>query len=134
MSIGKTNSVKEESSLIKKGDKNMTMFDRNKNELIPLLHNVGDKIMGHENSVGVDMLVGGTIIEVRQSTSCLSDNSYNVELVPEVFTEECKGTWWISEKDVKPFKQDVWDRTVKHWKEHCRLKMFKALREENDEI
>lgn len=121
----------------------MAMFDREKSELIPLLHNVGDKIMGCESSVGMDMLVGGIIIEVRQSTSFLNKNSYNVELEPEVCAGACKGTWWISEKEVKPFKQDVWDKAVKHWKEHLKLKeksyleyvkMFKALRGENDEI
>ena len=121
----------------------MAMFDRDKTELIPLLYKVGDKIMGHESGVGVDMLVGGTIIEVRQSRSYLADNSYNVELEPEVCAGACKGTWWINEKVVKPFNQDVWDRAVKHWKEHLRfkeksyleyVKMFKALREENDEI
>ncbi len=121
----------------------MAMFDRDKTELIPLLYNVGDKIMGHENSVGVDMLVGGIVKEVRQSTSFLDKNSYNVELEPEVCTGACKGTWWISEKEVKPFRQDVWDKAVKHWKEHLKLKeksyleyvkMFKALRGENDEI
>lgn len=121
----------------------MAMFDRDKTELIPLLYKVGDKIMGHHNSVGVDMLVGGTIIEIKQSTSYLADNAYNVRLEPEVCTEGCKGTWWINEKEVKPFKQDVWDRAVRHWKDHLKLKeksyleyvkMFKALREENDEI
>jgi hypothetical protein len=121
----------------------MAMFDRDEKELIPLLYNVGDKIMGHENGVGVDMLVGGTVIEVRQSKSYLDNNSYNVDLEPEVVTGACKGTWWINEKEVKPFKQDVWNRVFGHWKEYLRLKemsyleyvkMFRALREENDEI
>ncbi len=121
----------------------MSMFDRDKSELIPLLYKVGDKIMGHENSVGVDILVGGTVIDVRQSTSYLDSNSYNVELEPEICVGACKGTWWITEKNVKPFKQDVWNKAVKHWKKHLKLKeesyleyvrMFRALREENAEI
>lgn len=122
----------------------MVLCERDEEELVPLKYKVGDKIMGHENSVGVDMLVGGTIIEIRQSRSYFGNNSYNVELEPEVCVGACKGgTWWIIEKGVKPFKQDVWDRAVKHWKEHLKLKeqslleyvrMFKALKEENDEI
>jgi hypothetical protein len=123
-------------------NENMALFDRDKGELIPLLYNVGDKIMGYDD-VGIDMLVGGTIIEVRQSTSHLCDNHYNVELEPEVVVGACKGTWWINGKGIKPFKQDVWNNAVKHWKEYIRLKekshlervrMFKALKEENDEI
>ncbi len=121
----------------------MGMFDRNKGELIPLLYKVGDKVMGHDSGTGIDMLVGGTIIEVRQSISHISDNSYNIELEPEVCTGACKGTWWIIENDVKLFKQDVWNKAAKHWKEHLKmkeksyleyLKMFKALKGENDEI
>lgn len=121
----------------------MALFERDKGELIPLLYKVGDKIMGHESSVGVDMLVGGTVIEVSQSTTHLCDNSYNVELEPEVCVGACKGTWWINGKGIKPFKQDGWDKAVKHWKEHLKLKekslleyvrMFKALKDENDEI
>ena len=85
---------------------------------------------------------GGTVVEVRQSTSRLYDNHYNVELEPEVVVA-CKGTWWIDGKGVKPFNQDIWNRSVKHWKEYLRLKeksrleyvrMFRALKEENDEI
>ncbi len=124
-------------------DENMQTFDKDEKELIPLLYNVGDKIMGHVSGIGLDMLVGGTVLEVKQSASCLQCNSYNVKLEPEVCAGACKGTWWISDKDVKPFKQDVWDRAVSHWKEHLKLKnmsyiewvrMFRALREENDEI
>jgi hypothetical protein len=66
-----------------------------------------------------------------------------VKIEPEICAGIYKGTWWISEKDAKPFKQDVWNRAVGHWKEHIKLKdksyleyvkVFKALREENDEI
>jgi hypothetical protein len=128
----------------KEGDKNMAMFDRGKDELIPLLYNVGDRVMGHENSLGIDMLVGGIVIDVKQSTSYLESNSYNVKLEPEVCTGvACKGTWWIDDKNVIPFEQDVWNMAVKHWREHLDLKeksymeyvrMFRTLREENDEI
>ncbi len=120
----------------------MALFDREEGDMIPLLYKVGDKIIGYD-SVGIDMLVGGTVIEVRQSTSHLHDNHYNVELEPEVVVGACKGTWWINGKGVKPFKKDIWNRAVKNWKQYLRLKeksylehvrMFRSLKEENDKI
>ena len=124
------------------GDENMAMFDREEDELIPLLYMVGDKIMVYESSDGIDMLIGGTVVEVRQSTSHLYDNYYNVELEAEVVAGACKGTWWVNGKGVKPLKLEAWNR-AKHWKESRRLKeksfleqvrMLRALKEENDEI
>src|SRR3990167_3720821 len=103
---------------IKKGDEKMAMFDRKDGELPPLLYNIGDKIMGYHSSIGGQMLVGGEIVERTQSTSYLDDNEYKIKLELEL----CEGcevgkdiTWWIREKEAKPFKQDVWNRTVKHW-------------------
>lgn len=123
----------------------MQMFGRK--ELLPLLYKVGDKIMGFHVSIGGQMLVGGTIVEAKQSTSYLDDNEYSVELEPELCEDgkeiKCEFTWWINEKEAKPFKQDVWDRSVRHWLEHCRLqrkayleyvRMHKALREEPDDM
>ena len=121
-------------------------FERKKGELPPLLYNIGDKIMGYQTSIGGQMLVGGEIIERKQSTSYLDDNEYKVKLEPEL----CQGcdvgkdlTWWINEKEAKLFNQDVWNRAVKHWLEHGRLqvkayleyiRMHRALREEPDDI
>ncbi len=86
----------------------MAMFDRKNGELPPLLYNVGDKIMGYHMSMGVSMLVGGEIVERKQSTSYLDENEYKVKLEPEL----CQGceegrelTWWINEKEAKLFKQ-----------------------------
>lgn len=122
------------------------MFDRKPNELPPFLYNIGDKILGYYASMGMQMLVGGEIVERKQSTSYLDNNEYKVKLEPEL-CEGCEDgkdcTWWIDEKEVKPFKQDVWNRAVKHWLEHCRLKsksyieyvrMHRALRGEPDDI
>jgi hypothetical protein len=129
---------------IKKGEENMIMFDRKKDELPPLLYNVGDKIMGYHVSIGGQMLVGGEIVERKQSTSYLEENDYKVKFEPELCEGNKEGkdfTWWINEKEAKPFKQDVWNSAVKHWLEHCRLqrkgyleyiRMHKALREEPD--
>lgn len=123
----------------------MLMFERKKDELPPFKYNIGDKIMGYHSSIGGQMLVGGEIIERTQSTSYLDENEYKINLEPEL-CEGCDGgnsTWWISEKEAKPFKQEVWDRAVKHWLEHGRLqaksylqyvKMHRALREEDDDI
>ena len=124
----------------------MAMFDRKKDELPPLLYNIGDKIMGYQTSIGGQMLVGGEIIERKQSTSYLDDNEYKVKLEREL----CQGCdtekdlrWWINEKEAKSFKQEVWNRAVKHWLEHGRLqaksyleyiRMHRALREEPDDI
>jgi hypothetical protein len=131
---------------IKKGDEKMVMFDRKKNELPPLIYNIGDKIMGYHISIGCQMLVGGEIIERKQSTSYLDDNEYNVKLEPELRqgSEEGKDlTWWICEKEAKPFKQAAWDSAVRHWLEHGRLqrkgyleyvRMHRALREESYDI
>lgn len=128
----------------------MIMFDRKKDELPPLLYNIGDKIMGYHVSIGGQMLVGGEIIERKQSTSYLDENEYSVKLEPELCEWNGEGkdsgkdsTWWINEKEAKPFKQDVWNRAVKHWLEHGRLqrkgyleyiRMHRALREEPDDI
>jgi hypothetical protein len=124
----------------------MIMFDRKKDELPQLLYNVGDKIMGYHVSIGGQMLVGGEIVERKQSTSYLDENEYKVKLEPELCegNEEGKDlTWWINEKEAKPFKQDVWNRAVKHWLEHGRLqrkgylefiRMHRALREEPYDI
>jgi hypothetical protein len=124
----------------------MIDFDRKKDELPPLLHNVGDKIMGYHVSIGGQMLVGGEIVERKQSTSYLDENEYKVKLEHEL-CERCEVgrdlTWWINEKEAKPFKQDVWNKVVRHWLEHCRLqrkgylehiRMYRALREEPDDI
>lgn len=124
----------------------MIDFNRKKDELSPLLYNVGDKIMGYRVSIGGQMLVGGEIVERKQSTSYIDENEYKIKLEPEL----CEGcevgrdlTWWINEKEAKPFKQDVWDRAVRHWLEHGRLqrkgyleyiRMHKALREEPDDM
>ena len=102
----------------------MVIFDRKKDELPPFVYNVGDKIMGYYTGMGMNMLVGGEIVEKKQSTSYLDDNEYKVKLEPEL-CDGCKEgecTWWIEEKEAKPFKQDVWNRVVKHWLEHCSLK------------
>lgn len=124
----------------------MIMFDRKKDELPPFLYNVGDKIMGYRVSIGGQMLVGGEIVERTQSTTYLDDNEYKVRLELELCggCEEGKDlTWWMSEKEAKPFKQTVWDRVVIHWLEHCRfqrkgyleyIRMHKALREEPDDM
>ncbi len=124
----------------------MITLDRKKDELPQLLYNVGDKIMGYHSSIGGQMLVGGEIVERTQSTTYLDDNEYKVKIEPELCQgcEEGKDfTWWITEKEAKPFKQDVWNKTVKHWIEHNNLKsksyleyirMHKALREEPDDI
>lgn len=122
----------------------MAMFDRKKDELPPLLYNVGDKIMGYHSSIG-GHIVGGEIVERQRSVSYLDDNEYKVKLEPELCQgEEGKDiTWWISEKEAKPFKQGVWDRAVRHWLEHGRLqrkayleyvRMHKALRDEPDDM
>lgn len=124
----------------------MIDFNRKKDELPPFLYNIGDKIMGYHVGIGSQMLVGGEIVERKQSTTYLDENEYKVRLEPEL-CEECVVmediTWWISEKEAKPFKQDVWDRTVRHWLEHGRLqrkgyleyiRMHKALREEPDDM
>jgi len=122
----------------------MAMFDRKKNELPPLKYNVGDKVMGYHTSIGGQMLVGGVIVEVTQSTSYLNDNEYKVKLEPEL----CDGAkedlfWWLNEKEAQPFNQDIWQKTVRHWIEHNRLKaksyleyvrMHKALRGEPDDM
>ena len=100
------------------------MFDRKKDELPPLLYNVGDKIMGYHVSIGGQMLVGGEVVERKQSTSYLDENEYKVKLEHELCLgcEEGKdSTWWINEKEAKPFKQDVWNSAVRHWLEHGRL-------------
>lgn len=124
----------------------MAMFDRKKDELPPLLYNIGNKIMGYHLSIGGQMLVGGEIIERTQSTSYLEDNEYKVRLEPELLKgceEDKDTTWWITEKEAKPFKQEVWNKAVAHWLEHCELqtrsylqyvKMYRALREEPDDI
>jgi hypothetical protein len=124
----------------------MIDFDRKEDELPPLLYNVGDKIMGYDTSIGGSMLVGGVIIERTQSTSHLDQNEYNVRLEPELCIGREEGkviTWWIEEKEAKPFKQDVWNKAVKHWLEQGMLqrkaylehiRMFRALREEPDDI
>lgn len=124
----------------------MIMFDRKEDELPPFVYNVGDKIMGYHMSIGGQMLVGGEIVGREQSTSYLDDNKYRVKLEPEL----CDGcevgkdlTWWIDEKNAKPFKQYVWDKAVIHWLEHCRfqregyleyIRMHKALREEPSDM
>lgn len=121
------------------------MFERKNGELPPLKYKAGDKIMGYYSSVGVQMLVGGTVVRIEQSRSCLRDNQYEVKLEPELRDEdkEREFTWWINEKDVQPFKQDIWDRAVNHWKKYGELnrkayleyiRMFRALRGENDYI
>lgn len=124
----------------------MITFDRKKGEEPLLIYNIGDKIMGYHSSIGGHMLVGGEIIERKQSTSYLDDNEYKIKLEPEL----CNGcdigkdlTWWINQKEAKPFKQDIWNRAVKHWFEHGKLqrkgyleyiRMHRALREESDDI
>lgn len=124
----------------------MIDFNRKKDELPPLLHNIGDKIMGYHVSIGGQMLVGGEIVERKQSTSYLDENEYNIKLEPELCEGSKEGkdsTWWLNEKEAKPFKQTVWDRVVIHWLEHCRfqrkgyleyIRMHKALREEPDDM
>lgn len=121
----------------------MAMFDRKEGELPPLKYNAGDKIMGHHTSMGSSMLVGGEIVERNQSTSYLNDNAYVVKLEPELCEGRETGTWRITEEEAQPFKQDVWDRAVRHWAEHCRLhrrayleyvRMRKALRGEPDDM
>lgn len=124
----------------------MINFDRKKDGLPQLLYNVGDKIMGYHSSIGGQMLVGGEIVERKQSASYLDDNQYNVKLEPELCEGSKEGkdfTWWINEKEAKPFKQDTWDRAVRHWLEHGRLqrkaylehiRMHRVLREEPDDI
>lgn len=131
---------------IKKGDEKMAMFDRKNGEFPPLLYNVGDKIMGYHMGMGVSMLVGGEIVERKQSTSYLDENDYKVKLGPELCDERDVGkdlTWWINEKEAKLFKQAVWENAVRHWLEHGRLqrkgyleyvRMHKALREEPDDM
>lgn len=122
------------------------MFERKPNELPPFLYNIGDKIMGYQTSIEGHMIVGGEIVERKQSTSFLDVNEYKVKLEPELL-EGCEEgesyTWWIDEKEAKHFKQDVWKKAVGHWIEHCKLKsrsyleyirMHKALREEPDDI
>lgn len=124
----------------------MIDFDRKDDELPPFLYNIGDKIMGYYTGMGNDMLVGGEIIERKQSTSHLTHNEYNVKLEPEL-CEGCEEgkviAWWIDEDDVKPFKQDAWNKAVIHWLEYGRFKkkvylehvrMHMALREEPDDI
>lgn len=121
------------------------MFDRKKEDIIPLKYKVGDKIMGYHSSIGCHVLVGGTVVEVEQSGSYLNENRYKVTLEPEL----CDGekvkevTWWIDENEVQLFKQDLWDRAVNHWKTHGELnrksylefiRMHRALRGENDHI
>ena len=123
----------------------MAMFDRKEGEFPPLLYKVGDKIMGY--GTGSESLVGGEIIEVVQSTSYLSENSYMVRLEPELCGKEKENgqepSLWIKEKDVKPFNQEVWNKAFGHWIEHNRLKrasylsyvrMYRALRGENDNL
>lgn len=119
------------------------LFERKKDELPPLKYKTGDKVMGYHHSIGGQTLVGGMIIDVRQSTSYLNDNEYDVKLEPDLCDEVKESSWWITEKDAQPFEQYVWDRAVKHWKEHCKLqrmsyleyiKMHRALRREKDDI
>ena len=125
----------------------VAMFDRKEGELPRLLYKVGDKIMGYHNSVGMSSLVGGEIVEAVQSTSYLDENSYNVKLEPELCSlgkENGKEiSFWINEKEAKPFNQDVWNKAAAHWMEHNMLKeksyfayvrMHRALREENDSL
>lgn len=122
------------------------MFEREPDKLPPLLYNIGDKIMGYQASMGMQMLIGGEIIERKQSTSYIDDNEYKVKLEPDLL-EGCKEgecyTWWLNEKEAKPFKQDVWKKAVGHWLEHLKLKsmsylqyirMHRALRDEPDDI
>lgn len=123
------------------------MFDRKENELPPFLYNIGDKIMGFHISIGGEMLVGGEIIGREQSRSYLNDNEYTVKLEPGL-CEGCETgkediTWHIGEKEARPFKQDIWDRAVRHWIESNKLKkksyleyirMYRALRGEPDDI
>lgn len=124
----------------------MAMFDIEKDKLPPFKYNVGDKIMGYAPGIGVDMLVGGEIIERKQSTSYLNDNKYNVKLESEL-CEGCEEgkvlTWWLKEKSAIPFKQDVWKRAAMHWLEHGRLqkkahleyvRVHRALRGEPDDM
>lgn len=124
----------------------MAMFDRKKNEFPSLKYKVGYKIMGYHTGMGSSMLVGGVIVEATQSTSYLDENEYKVRLELEL-CEVCEIgkdlTWRITEEEAQPFKQDVWDRTVRHWIEHCGLqrkayleyvRMHKALRGESDDM
>lgn len=100
----------------------MVLFDRKENELLPLKYKVEDKIMGFHINIAGDMLVGGIIVEVKQSTSYLDDNEYKVKIEPELCSGDTDLFWWIDEKEAQPFKQDVWDRSVIHWKRHLELK------------
>ena len=124
----------------------MVMFERKKGELPPFRYNIGDKIMGYHSSIGGQMLVGGEIIERTQSTSYLDDNEYKIKLELEL-CEGCEAgkdlTWWISEREAKPFKQEAWKKAAEHWLEHGRLqtkaylqfiRMHRSLREESDDI
>lgn len=132
---------------ILKGDEEMAIgFERKEGELPPFIYNVGDKVMGHHLSIGGEMLVGGEVVERKQSTSYLDYNEYKIKLEPELHEgcEEGKDlTWWINEKEAKSFKQDVWNKAVRHWLEHGRLqrkgyleyiRMHRALREEPDDM
>ena len=124
----------------------MAMFERKNDELPPFKFNIGDKIMGYQTSIGGQMLVGGEIVERTQSTSYLDDNEYKVRLELEL-REGCEEgkdlTWWINEKEAKSFRQETWNRVVKHWLEYGKLqakayleyvRMHKALRDEPDDI
>jgi len=92
----------------------MIMFEREK--LQPLKYKVGDKIMGFHKFIGGEMLVGGEVIGVEQSTSYLVDNKYCVKL------DGCgEKEWWIDEREAILFKQDIWDKVVKHWNEYEKL-------------
>lgn len=116
----------------------MAIFERT--EKIPLEFKVGDKIMGFHVSNGIWALVAGEIVNTIQSANYLRDNTYEVNIIPELRENRIEGTFRIDEKEAVPFDDTIILSIVKHWKNELRLraeaveehnKMLKLLYPEN---
>lgn len=106
----------------------MDYYERKPEDMKPLKFKVGDKVMGYAQRLGIGMLVGGEIVDCRQSKSHLNDNDYLVKFEPEISPHEIyegardTGDWWIDENDCVPFDQTRWLEAVKHYKNEHRLR------------
>ena len=97
----------------------------------PLKYSMGSQLMGYEDIGG---LVAGRVVEIRQSSSHVSDNEYRLQLDPRTVREEIvEGSekkiidqWWIEEKEAVPFNEERFAKAlVFYQKKREALKMVR---------